>query len=226
MSKPVYDELKPFEIAMTEIHSEVESIADAKDGRTRALTFSPIVPDNAPTVLTFENITVTTKSDIPVTLLHGISGQITGGYHQSTFHILAFNFSLIIGFYAIMGSSGSGKTTLLSTLSLRLDTRQMNVEGDFRLNGRQYTKSILKSMSAYVMQDDILHAELTVAETLSYAAELRLPANFISKERIARVEEVINLMGIAEVKDVIIGDSRRKGKFLISSFIVVNYESQ
>eukprot|EP00595_Chromulina_sp_UTEXLB2642_P001051 CAMPEP_0196767956 /NCGR_PEP_ID=MMETSP1095-20130614/42164_1 /TAXON_ID=96789 ORGANISM="Chromulina nebulosa, Strain UTEXLB2642" /NCGR_SAMPLE_ID=MMETSP1095 /ASSEMBLY_ACC=CAM_ASM_000446 /LENGTH=251 /DNA_ID=CAMNT_0042136855 /DNA_START=336 /DNA_END=1091 /DNA_ORIENTATION=- len=155
--------------------------ADESLDRMRSHTFSAYVPDNAPTVLTFENITVRTKAEPVVTLLHSISGQISGG------------------FYAIMGASGSGKTTLLSTLSLRLDTRHMEVDGKIRLNGREYTKTILKSMSAYVMQDDILHAELTVSETLSFAAELRLPPTITREERINRVEEVSLMMGIGHL---------------------------
>lgn len=65
-----------------------------------------------------------------------------------------------------MGASGSGKTTLLSVLSLRLDTNRMNIDGDVRINGKVYNKNLLKAMSGYVMQDDLVHAELTVVETL------------------------------------------------------------
>ena len=70
------------------------------------------------------------------------------------------------GLWGIMGASGSGKTTLLSVLSLRLDTHRMKIEGDVRINGKEYNKNLLKSMSGYVMQDDLVHAELTVSETL------------------------------------------------------------
>lgn len=60
-------------------------------GRTRAETFSPIFKQDAPVMLSFENLTVTTKGSSKKTLLHDISGQITGG------------------FWAIMGASGGGK---------------------------------------------------------------------------------------------------------------------
>ena len=70
------------------------------------------------------------------------------------------------GLWGIMGASGSGKTTLLSVLSLRLDTNRMKIEGDIHINGKVYDKNLLKSMSGYVMQDDLIHAELTVHETL------------------------------------------------------------
>jgi ATP-binding cassette subfamily G (WHITE) protein 2 len=110
-----------------------------------------------------------------------------------------------------MGASGGGKTTLLSTLSLRLDTNFMDIAGEIRLNGREYSKSTLKSMSAYVMQDDLLHAELTVMETLQYAQKLRMDQKYSNEERQERVKQVLDLMGITHCSDVIIGNTRKKG---------------
>jgi ATP-binding cassette subfamily G (WHITE) protein 2 len=110
-----------------------------------------------------------------------------------------------------MGASGGGKTTLLSTLSLRLDTNYMDITGEIRLNGREYSRQMLKTMSAYVMQDDLLHAELTVWETLSYSSQLRMPAVITNEQRKERVEEVFALMGIGHCRDTIIGDTQRKG---------------
>mmetsp|Transcript_1941 Transcript_1941/g.2026 ORF Transcript_1941/g.2026 Transcript_1941/m.2026 type:complete len:693 (-) Transcript_1941:52-2130(-) len=168
---------------------------DADDiEKNRVASISPHAPQNAPVVLSFQDLYVTTGPNRSgKILLHGVSGSITGG------------------FWAIMGASGGGKTTLLSALSLRLDTKKMNITGDFRLNGREYSKSVLKAMSAYVMQDDLLHAELTVAETISYAAQLRLPFNTSTQERKDRENYVMDLMGVQHVRDVIIGDTRRKG---------------
>jgi ATP-binding cassette, subfamily G (WHITE), member 2 len=166
---------------------------DVKGARGRALTFSPAIPNNSPTVLTFSNIIVSTKGKKPKVLLNNISGNITGG------------------FWAIMGSSGGGKTTLLSTLSLRLDTNYMNIEGHFRLNGKEYDRSVLKAMSAYVMQDDLLHAELTVEETLMYAARLRMPSSVTKLEREERIQYLLTLLGISHTRKVIIGNTRKKG---------------
>ena len=56
-----------------------------------------------------------------------------------------------------------------------------------------------------------MHAELTVSETLYYAAELRLPQEFSAEQKANRVEECIELMGIGHCKNVIVGDSRHKG---------------
>lgn len=87
----------------------------------------------------------------------------------------------------------------------------MKVTGEYRLNGHEYDTKILKSMSAYVMQDDLLHAELTVGETLHWAAELRMPASCPPEERIARVRHLTKLMGIGHCEHTIVGNTRRKG---------------
>lgn len=171
---------------------DVEESPIVTKERDRAPTFSPHAPDNAPTVLTFDKVKVTSKKNESI-ILNEVSGTITGG------------------FWAIMGSSGSGKTTLLSTLSLRLDKVYMSIEGDMRLNGKEYTTGLLKQISAYVMQDDVVMAELTVQETLNYASYLRLPSTFTSEERKNRVDEVLKMMGIDHCRDTIIGDTRRKG---------------
>ncbi len=163
-----------------------------KGTRSRAVTFTPHSPDNAPTIMIFDKVKVTSKKNGAV-ILDEVSGSITGG------------------FWAIMGSSGSGKTTLLSTLSLRLDKVYMNIEGDMRLNGKEYSSSLLKQVSAYVMQDDLLMAELTTEETLGYASRLRLPASMTKEERKIRVDEVIKMMGIDHCRDTVVGDTRRKG---------------
>ncbi len=63
----------------------------AVENRKRSLTFSPEAPDNSPTVLTFENISVSSRTNPPKQLLRGLNGSVTGG------------------FWAIMGPSGGGK---------------------------------------------------------------------------------------------------------------------
>ncbi len=111
-----------------------------------------------------------------------------------------------------MGASVSGKSTLLSTLSLRIDNRYVDIKGDFRLNGRRYSRDVLKTMSGYLMQDDLLFAELTVQETLYYAAELRMLSITKSKmERSNRIDEVLQLLEITHCRNTIIGNTRRKG---------------
>lgn len=129
----------------------------------------------------------------PKALLDNIGGYITGGL------------------WGILGASGSGKTTFLSTLALRLDTRAMRMVGEIHINGKTYNKHLLKAMSGYVMQDDLVQATLTVYETLMYTSALRMSGTATKHERHQRVEECMNVMGIGYCRNVIVGDTRNKG---------------
>jgi ABC-type multidrug transport system ATPase subunit len=84
--------------------------------------------------------------------------------------------------------------------------------GEFRINGKPYTTVDLKRFSAYVMQDDLLNPLMTVAETLYYHAELRLIGTVPDDQtRKSREQEILTLLDIDHCKDVLVGDSRRKG---------------
>ena len=160
--------------------------------------FEHMICDKSPIFLSFQNLTVETVSyfnpkSISKTLLNNVSGNITGGL------------------CAVMGSSGSGKTTFLSALALRIDPFRMKVAGLLYMNGSEYNKHALKSMSCYVMQDDLVHPNFKVSEVLSFAAELRMSRTIGAAERIERVTYVMKLMGINHCRDVIVGDTRNKG---------------
>jgi ABC-type multidrug transport system ATPase subunit len=74
--------------------------------------------------------------------------------------------------HAIMGPSGSGKTSLLSALSGTCD-RRLKLSGDLRADG----VAVDKVEGAYVRQQDVFYPYLTVRETLTFAATLRLGAD-------------------------------------------------
>ena len=57
----------------------------------------------------------------------------------------------------------------------------------------------------------MLHPDLTVAETLDFTAKLRLSDKVPAEERAERIQEVLDLVGISHVKQVIVGDTRKKG---------------
>ncbi|GME83297.1 unnamed protein product [[Candida] boidinii] len=73
---------------------------------------------------------------------------------------------------ALMGESGAGKTTLLNVLSQRVDMGI--VTGDMLVNGKP-TDSSFKRSTGYVQQQDVHIAELTVRESLIFAARMRRP---------------------------------------------------
>ena len=109
---------------------------------------------------------------------------------------------------AIIGSSGSGKTSVLNSLSHRVSSSKLSTTGSITYNGSSKLSSI---RSAYVMQQDVLLPTLTVRETLTYAAELRLPPPTTTQERKTVVEEVILELGLKSCADTRIGNNIHKG---------------
>ncbi|MDG2992080.1 FHA domain-containing protein [Candidatus Synechococcus calcipolaris G9] len=93
-------------------------------------------------------------------------------------------------FVAIVGGSGAGKSTLLDALNgFRPATG-----GTVLVNGYDLYRNFnaYRTQIGYVPQDDIIHPELTVAQALDYAAQLRLPADTSLQERQKQVNKVLD----------------------------------
>lgn len=81
-----------------------------------------------------------------------------------------------------MGTSGAGKTTLLDVLAKR--KTYGHIEGTVLYNGKQIDKTHLETnIAGYVRQDDYHLAQLTVQQTLHYAADLRCRASRKEKDQ-------------------------------------------
>lgn len=63
----------------------------------------------------------------------------------------------------------------------------------------------------FVPQQDILPAKLTVFEAILFAARLRLPESIPLSEQVARVDDVIEKLGLSHVRNVRIGDGEKRG---------------
>ncbi|XP_021320431.1 ABC transporter G family member 22 isoform X2 [Sorghum bicolor] len=109
---------------------------------------------------------------------------------------------------ALMGPSGSGKTTLLSILGGRAGSGA--VEGSISYNDEPYSKS-LKRRIGFVTQDDVLFTHLTVKETLTYAALLRLPRTMTQQQKKERAMDIIYELGLERCQDTMIGGSFIRG---------------
>ena len=99
-------------------------------------------------------------------------------------------------FTGILGTSGAGKSTLLDGLS---GVRPLS-GGKVTLGGEPLGEFLRRGSSAcgYVPQDDIVHAELTVAEALTFSARLRMPRE-VPPEEIARlVGRTMDQLGLRE----------------------------
>lgn len=76
---------------------------------------------------------------------------------------------------AILGPSGSGKTTLLNLLSGRLLSKNLDIRGRIKINGKIVDNiGDYKSMIGYVMQEDLLLPTFTPRETFKFVIDMRL----------------------------------------------------
>ncbi|KAG6513112.1 hypothetical protein ZIOFF_023420 [Zingiber officinale] len=144
---------------------------------------------------------------------------------------------------AIMGPSGSGKSTLLDSLAGQVLNRfnswpieisdfgaiaeffcrsvwapgrlgnNVVLHGSVLLNGRK--RRLDYGAVAYVRQENVFLGTLTVRETITYSAHLRLPAAGRRKAEEAAVAEVVEAtileMGLQECADRVIGNWHMRG---------------
>lgn len=96
---------------------------------------------------------------------------------------------------AIMGPSGAGKSTLLNILT---GYKTTGMEGSITINDHERNLSAFRKLSCYIMQDNQLHANLTVAEAMKVAANLKLSSqvNKIEKEEV--IQEILETLGLSE----------------------------
>lgn len=103
-------------------------------------------------------------------------------------------------FVGMLGPSGAGKSTLMDSLNgMRPAT-----EGQVLINNQDLYQHLdaLKQSIGYVPQDDIIHRELTVYRTLYYVARLRLSRDVSAQEIEQIVNEVMDVTGLSERRDV------------------------
>ncbi|KAJ6675393.1 ABC TRANSPORTER G FAMILY MEMBER 28 [Salix viminalis] len=110
---------------------------------------------------------------------------------------------------AVLGASGSGKSTLIDALADRI--AKESLKGSVTLNGEVLESRLLKVISAYVMQDDLLFPMLTVEETLMFSAEFRLPRSLSRSKKKARVQALIDQLGLRNAANTVIGDEGHRG---------------
>ncbi|XP_047074287.1 ABC transporter G family member 26-like [Lolium rigidum] len=108
---------------------------------------------------------------------------------------------------ALMGPSGSGKTTLLKILGGRLGG---SVKGQITYNDTPYSPC-LKRRIGFVTQDDVLFPQLTVEETLVFAAFLRLPARMSKQQKRDRVDAIISELNLERCRHTKIGGAFVRG---------------
>ncbi|MED6182188.1 hypothetical protein PIB30_026176 [Stylosanthes scabra] len=109
---------------------------------------------------------------------------------------------------ALIGPSGAGKSTFLDALAGRL-ANNVSISGNVLLNGTKRTAS--SRDISYVTQEDYFLGTLTVRETLTYAASLRLPSNMTKDEIDKVVAKTLAEMGLQDCVDSRLGNWHSRG---------------
>jgi len=99
-------------------------------------------------------------------------------------------------FVGVLGPSGAGKSLMLGTLSSTMAPTTGIVEFD---DGHPVADDLeyYRGKIGIVTQDDIVYNDLTVAENLGFAAEIRLP-DLDLQERAKRVDFALDAVGLIE----------------------------
>ncbi|MGH0173912.1 UNVERIFIED_CONTAM: hypothetical protein FKN15_070790 [Acipenser sinensis] len=111
---------------------------------------------------------------------------------------------------AVIGSSGCGKTSLLDIITCRDEGGKVKA-GQILINGKPSTPQLVKKCIAHVRQDERLLPNLTVRETLSFVARLRLPTHFSDTQREQRVEDVIAELRLRQCANTRVGNEYIRG---------------
>ncbi len=103
-------------------------------------------------------------------------------------------------FVGLLGPSGAGKSTFMDALN----GMRPASGGSVLINNLDLYQHLdsLKQSIGYVPQDDIIHRELTVYRTLYYVAKLRLSGDVSKTEINQIIEEVMDVTGLSERRDV------------------------
>ncbi|CAN7069314.1 unnamed protein product [Brassica rapa subsp. trilocularis] len=188
--------MPPEEISDSKPLSDDEMIPEDNEAGNKKPRFQ--AEPTLPIFLKFKEVTykvsirkLMTSAPVDKEILSGINGSVSPG------EVLA-----------LMGPSGSGKTTLLSLLGGRIS--QSASGGSVTYNDKPYSK-YLKSKIGFVTQDDVLFPHLTVKETLTYAARLRLPKTLTREQKEQRAIEVIQELGLERCQDTMIGGAFVRG---------------
>ncbi|KAI4301667.1 hypothetical protein L6164_034920 [Bauhinia variegata] len=104
---------------------------------------------------------------------------------------------------ALMGVSGAGKTTLLDVLAGRKTTGY--IEGEIKIGGYAKVQETFARVSGYCEQSDIHSPQITVEESITFSAWLRLDAQIDSKTKAKFVDQVLETIELDGIKDALVG---------------------
>ncbi|KAF7850863.1 hypothetical protein BT93_L4948 [Corymbia citriodora subsp. variegata] len=151
-----------------------------------------VTAQSSASYLMWDDLTVSVSTGSKRKLLNGLSG------YAQTGRILA-----------VMGPSGSGKSTFLDSLAAGRISSDVRKGGNISLSGKK--GSINHEDLCYVTQENFFLGTLTVKETITYTAHLRLSSKITKAEIDEVVETTIKEMGLEGCAENKIGNWHLRG---------------
>ncbi|NUM70070.1 MAG: FHA domain-containing protein [Ignavibacteriaceae bacterium] len=112
-------------------------------------------------------------------------------------------------FVGLIGPSGAGKTSLMLMMA---GVARPPSGGVFLNEESLYSNpELFKGQTGYVPQDDIIHRELLVRESLEYTARLRFGSKLSQTDVTEQVKNVLTKLDLVNEADVRIGSPENKG---------------
>ena len=142
------------------------------------------------------------KNEVAIKALGIEKEYVNNGKAKTVLQTTSFNVpskSLL----ALMGPSGCGKSTLLKILlgDVKASNGQVLILGQDLYSNFEY----IKTRIGYVPQDDIIHKELTVYQSLRFTAKLRLD-NMSESKIESKIDNLLIKFGVKHIKDAKISE--------------------
>ncbi|KAK1348560.1 hypothetical protein LUQ84_002165 [Hamiltosporidium tvaerminnensis] len=124
---------------------------------------------------------------------------------------------------ALMGSSGAGKTSLMNSLAGRIE-KHIAISGKIYVNSEERDPNTWPHIMAYVEQEFYFYENQTVEETVLFSSLMRLGGSETTDFIKNRTDEIINMLGLCQVKHTYINkvSGGEKKRVSIASELVGN----
>eukprot|EP01095_Lingulamoeba_sp_RSL-Kostka_P010783 TRINITY_DN3948_c0_g1_i1.p1 TRINITY_DN3948_c0_g1~~TRINITY_DN3948_c0_g1_i1.p1 ORF type:complete len:680 (+),score=210.21 TRINITY_DN3948_c0_g1_i1:92-2131(+) len=108
----------------------------------------------------------------------------------------------------ILGGSGAGKSTMLDILAKR--KTYGSIKGKIYHNGKVRKGKLETTVAGYVRQEDFHLGNLTVKQSLKYAADLRC-SEMSNKQKEKKVEDILKALNLKHIQNNLVGDKMNRG---------------
>lgn len=159
----------------------------SENSESQETTSTSLVEDTVN--IAFEDLNYTVRHGILAGGRKTILGDMSGSFNAGELTV-------------IMGQSGAGKSSLMDILA----GYTKSTTGSLYVNGRVRKEKSFRRRSCYILQDDQVQDALTIHESLSIAAQLKLGNHVSGEQKKRRVEEIITSLGLSRARNTRAGN--------------------